>query len=57
MAEQVRVLLVEPGEYPRLVTVEHTLENLQELTGGTIQTLYPFPEPVTVYDDEGRFKG
>ena len=58
MAEQIRVLLVEPGEHPRLVTVEHTLENLQELVGGTIQAVYPFPEPVAVIcDDDGKFKG
>ena len=58
MAEQIRVLLVEPGEHPRLVTVEHTLENLQELVGGTIQAVYPFPEPVAVIcDDNGKFKG
>ena len=58
MAEQIRVLLIEPGEHPRLVTVEHTLENLQELVGGTIQAVYPFLEPVAVIcDDEGKYKG
>ena len=58
MAEQIRVLLIEPGEHPRLVTVEHTLENLQELVGGTIQAVYPVPEPVAVIcDDDGKFKG
>ena len=36
MAE-IRVLLVEPGEKPKLVTIEHTLENLQKLVGGYIQ--------------------
>ena len=40
------------------MTVEHTLENLQELVGGTIQAVYPFPEPVAVIcDDNGKFKG
>ena len=58
MEEQIRVLLVEPGEHPRLVTVAHTLENLQELVGGSIQAVFPFPEPVAVVcDDEGKFKG
>ncbi len=39
MAE-IRALLVGPGEKPRLVTVEHTLENLQKLVGGYIQAVY-----------------
>ena len=41
MAEKIRVLLVEPLERPRLVEVEHTLENLQKLVGGSIQAVYP----------------
>ena len=58
MAKQIRILLVEPGEHPRLMTVEDTLEKLQELVGGTIQAVYPFPERAAlVCDDEGKFKG
>ena len=58
MAEEIRVLLVEPMEKPRLVTIKHTLENLQELVGGTIQAVYPWDDPVAlVCDDEGKFKG
>lgn len=57
MAEQIRVLLVEPGEKPRLVSVEHTLENLQELVGGYIEAVYPWEDPVgVVCDSEGLFK-
>ena len=40
MAETIRVLLVEPMEKPRLVTVPHTLENLQKLVDGYIQAVY-----------------
>ena len=58
MAEKIRVLLVEPLERPRLVEVEHTLENLQELVGGSIQAVYPWDDPVgLVCDDDGKFKG
>ena len=54
MADNIRVLLVEPGETPRLVTVEHTLENLQALVGGYIQAVYPWNDPVAVVcDDDG----
>ena len=58
MAKEIRVLLIEPGEKPRLATVEHTLENLQELVGGTIQAVFPFSEHAAILcDDEGKFKG
>lgn len=40
MAEKIRVLLVEPMEKPKLVTVDHELKNLQKLVGGYIQALY-----------------
>ena len=40
MAKEIKVLLVEPMEQPRLVTVEHTLENLQKLVDGYIQAVY-----------------
>ena len=57
MAE-IRVLLVEPGEKPRLVTVEHTLENLQALVDGYIQAVYPWDDPVAVIcDDDGIANG
>ena len=52
MAEEIRVLLVEPMKEPRLVTVEHTLENLQALVGGFIEAVYPWEDPVGVVCDE-----
>ncbi|MBQ9631720.1 MAG: DUF3846 domain-containing protein [Lachnospiraceae bacterium] len=57
--EEIRVLLVESGEKPRLVTMEHTLENLQKTVGGHIQAIYPDPsDPIAIIcDDEGKFKG
>jgi hypothetical protein len=58
MAENIRVLLVEPSRVPRLVTVEHTLENLQKLVGGYIQAVYPWDDPVAVVcDDDGIANG
>lgn len=57
MSERIRLLLVEPHRHPRLVEVEHTLENLQKLVGGYIAASYPWEDPVgLVYDDEGKFK-
>ena len=58
MAEKIRVLLVEPLEAPRLVEVEHTLENLQELVGGFIEAVYPYDDPVgLVCDEDGIANG
>ena len=55
--EMIRVLLVEPHKHPRLVEVEHTLENLQALVGGDIAASYPWEDRVgLVYDDDGKFK-
>lgn len=54
MAKKIRVLLVEPMTEPRLVTVDHTLENLQKLVGGTIQAVYPWEDPVAlICNDDG----
>ena len=58
MAEGIRVLLVEPMEKPRLVTVPHTLENLQKLVDGSLQAVYPWDDPVgLVCDDDGIYNG
>ena len=48
MAEEIRILLVEPGEKPRLVTMEHTLQNLQDAVGGYIECHYPWDDPVAL---------
>ena len=56
--ERIRVLLVEPGEKPRLVTVPHTLDELQKLVGGYIAATYPWEDLVAVVcDDDGIAKG
>lgn len=58
MAEDIRVLLIEPGEKPHLVTVPHTLEELQGLVGGYIAATYPWREDLVavVFDDDGMAK-
>ena len=56
--ERIRVLLVEPGEKPRLVTVPHTLDELQKLVDDLIQATYPYDDPVAlVCADNGKCKG
>ena len=58
MAETIKILVVEPMEKPKLLEIEHTLENLQGLVGGYIQAVYPYDDPVAlICDDEAKLKG
>lgn len=50
--EQMDIVIVEPGKKPRRVTIEHTLKNLQEIVGGSIQAIYPWDD-----DNENRLVG
>ena len=58
MTKTIRVLLVEPMKKPRLVTVEHTLEELQKLVGGYIEVTYPWEDEVGLIScDDAKFNG
>lgn len=59
MAELMRILIVEPGKAPRPATIEHTLENLQDIVGGTIQAIYPWDDRLVglVCNDDGIILG
>lgn len=49
-----KILVVEPGKHPYEKEIEGTLKEMQEIVGGTIQAVYPFPEEVgVVCNDEG----
>lgn len=48
-----RVLVVEPGEQPKIQTIPHTLKAMQAVVGGSIQAVYPFEEPVALICNEG----
>ena len=39
------VLMIEPGEAPRRLEMNHSLGEMQKVVGGLIQILYPFDEP------------
>ncbi|MBP3209015.1 MAG: DUF3846 domain-containing protein [Oscillospiraceae bacterium] len=58
MAKIIRVLLIKPMETPHIVMIEHTLDNLQEFVGGTIQAVYPWDDPVAlICNDDGIAMG
>ena len=43
-----KVLIVEPGKYPREATIEHTLEAEQAVVGGTIEAVYPWRDSACI---------
>ncbi len=50
-----RILVIEPERKPKIRAIDGTLETMQEIVGGLIQTLYPFDDSVTlVCNDEGK---
>ena len=58
MKNEIRVLLVEPQKYPRMITVRNSLEALQETVGGYIEAIYPFDDNVAIVcNDEGKLNG
>ena len=54
---KIKVVIVETGKPARIAQIEHTLENMQEIVGGSISASYPFDDEVAVVcDDEGMYK-
>lgn len=52
------VLVVEPQKVPYRLEIEHSLEQMQALVGGCIESLYPFGKAVAlVCNDEGKLMG
>lgn len=50
-----RVLIVEPERRPEAREIEDSLNAMQEIVGGLIQSIYPFEEPVAlICNDEGK---
>ena len=52
------VLLVEPGQYPRMTSIGSDLHSLQKAVGGDIEAIYPYDDPVAiVIAEEGKING
>lgn len=52
------VLAVLPGKAPEQMELNGSLESMQEFVGGTIQAVYPFPDPVAIVcNDDGKLMG
>ena len=52
------VLLVEPGQYPRMTSIGSDLHSLQKAVGGDIEAIYPYDDPVAIVcAEEGKING
>ena len=52
------VLLVEPGQYAKITTIDRSLEGMQRAVGGYIEAIYPFEDAVAIIcDEEGKING
>ncbi len=55
---ELEVLLVEPGQYAKMTTIEAGLSSMQKIVGGYIQAVNYFDEPVAlVCNEEGKING
>ena len=53
-----KILKIAPGFAPQVLEIEHALNTMQELVGGTIEAVYPFDDTVAlVCHDEGKLLG
>lgn len=52
-----KILIVEPGQHPRVAEIDGSLKSMQTTVDGYIQAIYPFDDPIAlVCDEEGLFK-
>lgn len=54
MKKFIRVLIKEPGKTAEMRTIENTLESLQKIVGGYIETVTMFADLVVICNEEGR---
>lgn len=58
MSGKIKVLVVEPGKPCEAREIPDTLDAMQKLVGGCIETVTPSAEPVTIVcNEEGKLRG
>ena len=56
--KSITVLKVSPGCSPEVISILHTLKEMQNIVGGSIEALYPFEDPVAIVcNEEGKILG
>lgn len=57
-SRKIQVVLCEPGKSSCIITIDNTLDSLQNAVGGNIQAIYPFDDPVAIIcNEEGKING
>ena len=52
------VLKISPLCRPEVISIPHTLEDMQAVVNGPIQAVYPFEDPVAIVcNEEGKLTG
>lgn len=55
---KIKVLLVEPNNYPKVIEIEDTLEAKQQIVGGYIEMVMPYEDDVAIIcNEEGKISG
>lgn len=57
MEKTIKVIIVEPMKEPYSTEIENTLEGLQKVVGGYIETVYLEDDVVLVCNEEGKLMG
>lgn len=58
MNELAKIVLVEPGKTPKILTKPLTLDYMQKAVGGYIETVCPFEDSVAIIcNEEGKLMG
>lgn len=53
-----KILVIEPGEEPRVQEIEHTLAEMQKVVGGMLEMACVFPDGVDIWsNEEGKLIG
>lgn len=56
--EKIKVVLLEPNKLARVAEIGTSLEDLQKIVGGCIETFYPFEDDICIVcNDEGKING
>ena len=55
--KQMEVLMVEPGKYPYVTTIENELEAMQKAVGGYIEAISLDDGNVIILNEEGKLMG
>ena len=57
-ADTLEVLMVEPGQYPRVERIGSALASLQKAVDGYIEAIYPYDDPVAlICGEEAKLEG